>query len=131
MAIVYYPAVIEAAKEGFGVFFPDLPGCTSAGDTQQAAARNAEVALRAHLGLMLDDADPIPAPSELDRVERDPDVQEVARILVRAELPGKAQRLNVSIDENLVAQIDAAAQARGMTRSAFLAEGARRLLDQS
>jgi predicted RNase H-like HicB family nuclease len=128
--IVYYPAIIEAGRIGFGVAFPDLPGCVSAGDTPQDAARNAEVALRAHLGLMQDDGDAIPEPSDIDHAPRDPDVREVARILVRADLPGKAQRLNISLDENLVARIDAAAEARGMTRSAFLAEGARRLIEQ-
>ena len=130
MPVVYYPAIIEAGDSGFGVVFPDLPGCVSAGDTQQAAARNAETALRAHLGLMQDDGDPIPEPSDIDATAPDPEVHEVARILVRVELPGKAQRLNISLDENLVARIDAAAEARGMTRSAFLAEGARRLIEQ-
>lgn len=33
MRIVYYPAIIERARRGYGVFFPDLPGCTSAGET--------------------------------------------------------------------------------------------------
>lgn len=130
MGIVHYPAIVEAADGGYGVFFPDLPGCTSGGDTLHQAAQNAEVALRGHLGLMLESGDAIPDPSELDIVEQDPDVQEVARLLVRAELPGRAQRVNVTIDENLVARIDAAAASRGMTRSAFLAEGARRLLEQ-
>ena len=29
----YYPAIIEPASEGYGVYFPDVPGCTSAGAT--------------------------------------------------------------------------------------------------
>ena len=45
MASVVYPAIVERAGEGFSVFFPDLPGCTSAGRTQTEAALNAEEAL--------------------------------------------------------------------------------------
>jgi predicted RNase H-like HicB family nuclease len=52
MATVYYPAIVERAAEGYSVFFPDLPGCTSAGDTVQAAALNAEEALAGHLAML-------------------------------------------------------------------------------
>lgn len=48
MATQYFPAIVEAGASGFGVFFPDLPGCTSAGDTVEKAARNAKDALRGH-----------------------------------------------------------------------------------
>jgi predicted RNase H-like HicB family nuclease len=58
----YYPAIIEPASEGYGVFFPDVPGCTSAGVTVQEAARNAEEALQAHLGLAAERGEAIPPP---------------------------------------------------------------------
>ena len=92
MTVRYYPAVIERGRSGFGVFFPDLPGCVSAGDTIQDAARNAEEALHAHLELSAEHGDAIPAPSDLDRLQVDADIEEVARILVRAEIPGRAVR---------------------------------------
>ena len=47
----HFPAIIEKASEGYGVFFPDLPGCTSAGATIQEAALNAEEALQAQIDL--------------------------------------------------------------------------------
>lgn len=62
----YYPAIIEPAAEGFGVFFPDLPGCTSAGATVQEAACNAEEALQAHIDLAAEHGEAIPEPSELN-----------------------------------------------------------------
>jgi hypothetical protein len=37
----FYTAIVEKAKNGFGVFFPDLPGCTSFGRTVEEAAANA------------------------------------------------------------------------------------------
>lgn len=121
MATVYYPAIIERAKSGFSVFFPDLPGCASAGADMQEAALGAEEALSGHLAVMADHGDPIPDPSPIDAVERDPEVDETARILVRGERPGRAVRVQVSIDEGLLARIDRIAS----NRSGFLADAAR------
>lgn len=90
MAVVHYPAIVERAGAGYSVFFPDLPGCTSAGDTIQEAARNAEEALAGHLIVSAEHGDVIAAPSELDVVSTDADVVEAARLLVRAEQPGRA-----------------------------------------
>lgn len=127
MATVYYPAIIERDADGFGVFFPDLPGCVSAGDTMQEAALGAEEALSGHLAVMIEHGDALPDPSDLDGIERDPEVSEVGRILVRGERPGKAVRVQVSIDEGLLARIDRVAP----NRSRFLADAARAALGAS
>jgi predicted RNase H-like HicB family nuclease len=124
MATVYYPAIIERAGSGFSVFFPDLPGCTSAGDTVQEAARGAEEALAGHILVTAEHGEELSDPSELDAIEHDPEVDEVARILVRGERPGRSVRLNISLDEGLVAAIDRVAK----NRSGFLAEAARAAL---
>lgn len=121
MAIAIYPAIVERAAEGFSVFFPDLPGCTSAGPTIQQAVLNAEDALTGHLLVSAQYGDDIADPTPLDQLESDPDVDEAARILVRAERPGKSVRLNITLDEGLVAAIDRVAK----NRSGFLAEAAR------
>ena len=129
MAVVYYPAIVEVGPgPGYGVFFPDLPGCVSAGDTLQETARNAEIALQLHIAGMIEDGERIPPASELDAIPRDHEIAEAARILVRGELPNRLERINITMDEGLLKVIDVAAEARGMTRSGFLAEGARRLL---
>ena len=122
MATVFYPAIIERAGAGYSVFFPDLPGCTSAGDTIQEAALNAEEALTGHLAVSIEHGDPIPAPSALDEVAHDPDVAEAGRFLVRGERPGKFVRVQVSMEESLVARIDAVA---GGNRSKWLAKASR------
>ncbi len=121
MTTVHYPAVIERGRRGYGVFFPDLPGCTSVGDTVNEAALNAEEALAGHLLVSEQYGDEIPEPSQLDRIEVDPEVEEVARLLVRGERRGKAVRINITLDEGLVAAIDRVAE----NRSGFLAEAAR------
>jgi predicted RNase H-like HicB family nuclease len=124
MAASYYPAIVERAGKGYSVFFPDLPGCTSAGATLQEAARGAEEALAAHLILSAEHGDIIPAPSDIDAWAADPEVEEAARLLVRVEPPGRALRLNVTLDEGLVAAIDRVAE----NRSAYLAAAARQAL---
>lgn len=124
MATVYYPAIVERAGEGYSLFFPDLPGCTSAGRTIQEAAENAEEALGGHLLVSEEHDDEIADPSDLDRIERDAEVDEVARLLVRGERKGRAVRVQVTLDEGLLAVIDRIAS----NRSGFLAEAARREL---
>ena len=120
MATVFYPAIVERAGAGYSVFFPDLPGCTSAGDTLQAVALAAEEALAGHLKVTGEHGEPIPAPAELDAIERDPEVDEVARILVRGERPGRAVRVQISMDDGLLARIDRVAR----NRSRFLSDAA-------
>lgn len=124
MATVVYPAIVERAATGFSVFFPDLPGCTSAGATVQDAALNAEDALTGHLLASAEHGDPLPPPSDIAALEHDPEVAEVARLLVRAEKPGKAVRVNITIDDGLLAAIDRVAT----NRSGFLADAARQAL---
>jgi len=124
MATVHYPAIVERGSEGFGVSFPDLPGCVSAGRDLQEAALGAEEALSGHLAVLVEHGDPIPAPSTFEAIERDPEIDEVARLLVRGERPGRAVRVQVSIDDGLLARIDRIAA----NRSGFLAEAAREKL---
>ena len=124
MPVAIYPAIVERADERFSVFFPDLPGCVSAGDSIQEAALNAEEALTGHLLVSAQYGDELADPTSLDELTVDPDVAEVARILVRGERPGRSVRLNITLDEGLVAAIDRIAK----NRSGFLADAARREL---
>lgn len=121
MAVLYFPAIIERAGAGYSVYFPDLPGCTSAGDSVQEAARNAEEALAGHLLVSAEHGDDIPSPSDIDALPHDAEVEEVARVLVRAEMPGKSVRVQITLDEGLLASIDRIAS----NRSRFLADAAR------
>ena len=55
MARMTYWAVLERGEDGgFGVFFPDLDGCITLGDTAAEAAENAREALSLHLEAMED-----------------------------------------------------------------------------
>ena len=83
MTKLFYPAILEKAPGGvYGVTFPDLPGCVSAGETAEQALVNAREALAGHVALMVQDGDPLPEPTAIDAVTVDEDVQAVATSLV-------------------------------------------------
>jgi predicted RNase H-like HicB family nuclease len=115
----YYTGILERTRTGFSVYFPDVPGCVSAGSTEHETLENAEEALSFHLGAMARAGEPIPGTS--DDIPHDSEVEEYCRALVRVELPGKAVRLNITMDAGLVAAIDRVAS----NRSSFLSEAAR------
>lgn len=104
------------------MFFPGVPGCVSAGDNLFNAMENGELALAAHIELLAQDDDEIPEASS--EVALDDDIEVASYFLVRVELPGRTVRLNITMDEGLVARIDRVAR----NRSAFLAEAARERL---
>lgn len=111
----------------YGIQFPDVPGCFSAADSLDdlpAQARDA-------LALWFEDAAPV-EPRGLAELRKDPEVREamgndgffLAIPLVR--LSGRTVKANLTMDAGLLQAIDATARARGMTRSAFIADAARR-----
>jgi predicted RNase H-like HicB family nuclease len=121
---VHFVAIVERADRGYSAFFPDLPGCVSAGETLQELALDAAEALALHLAGMAEDGEQVPAPTPVDRIPHDPGIHEEARFLVPAELPGRKVRVNVMLDEGLLAAIDAVAS----NRSGFLDAAARAAL---
>ena len=127
-----YVAVIEKEPDSaFGVWFPDVEGCFSAGDTLDEAVANAVAALRQHAEAVESAGRRVPLPRSIDEVLRDEDVAasiEGGAVLFAVPLladAGRTVRINISLDKALVDQIDTAASARGLTRSAFLAQAAR------
>ncbi len=127
-----YVAVIEKEPDSaFGVWFPDVEGCFSAGDTLDEAVANAAAALRQHAEATESAGRRVPPARSIDEVRADEDVivaVEGGAVLFAVPLladAGRTVRINISIDKALVDQIDSAAAARGLTRSAFLAQAAR------
>ncbi len=50
----------------YGVTFPDLPGCFSAGSTIEDAINMAQEAAECHIEGILIDSEPIPTPSDIE-----------------------------------------------------------------
>jgi predicted RNase H-like HicB family nuclease len=117
----FYTAIVEKGREGFGVFFPDLPGCTSFGTTLSEAAKNAYVAAQAHAALTQEYGESLPQPRSPDDIPRDPDVREKARLLIPIEIDQQPVRVNISLPAAALAALDRTAQELSLTRSGAIA----------
>jgi len=118
-----YPLYVHVgdAKHAHGVTFPDFPGCFAAADTWEALPAAVQEAVEAHF---YGEEGPVPSPSALETLARNPEYEGGVWMLFDIDLSkinSKAVRFNVSMPERLLQQIDAAAGARKLSRSAFLA----------
>lgn len=72
----YIALVHKDEGTSYGVSFPDVPGCVSAGDTFEEAVANASEALAGHFAAMRADGDVIPSPRDFESLKRDPEFAE-------------------------------------------------------
>ena len=92
-ALAPYIAIIEdAGPDCVGVWFPDLPGCTSAGDDIDEALRNAPETLELYAEGLRDDGQELPRPRTLTELKADPEVADDLKTYMVAlvELPVRA-----------------------------------------
>ena len=121
----YIALLRKDPSSDYGVDFPDLPGCITAGRTLDEARKMAVEALALHLQGMAEDKEPIPAPSLLEAVMDDPHNRDAVAFLVDAPVQAvRSVRVNVMLPEDLLKAIDRVAS----NRSGFLAEAAREKL---
>ncbi|HKH80223.1 MAG TPA: type II toxin-antitoxin system HicB family antitoxin [Methylovirgula sp.] len=84
----HYVAVVEEEEDkAVGVWFPDLPGCISAGDTLDEAMTNAAEALELWAEAMVESGQKIPPPRSLTELRKDPEVAEDLRRFMVALIP--------------------------------------------
>ena len=126
----YIGLIHKEAQSDYGVSFPDFPGVVTAGKDLDDARAMAEEALAFHIEGLLADGEAVPEPSNLEAVMADPQNKDGVAILVavKTEVP-KCVRVNVTLPEDILAQIDKFAEAEGFTRSGFLARAAKRELE--
>ena len=127
----YIAFIHKEPDSAYGISFPDVPGCISAGDTIDEAVHNAVEALSGHIRVLEADGDPIPEPRDFDAIANDDSLADDRAAAMTTLIPlvrdrGATVRVNVSFDLGLLEAIDAAARERGLTRSGFLASAARR-----
>ena len=122
-----YPVYIHVgdANHAHGVTIPDFPGCFSAADEWQDLPRMIQEAIELWCeGQNLE----LPKPSDLDTLVINTDYVDGVWLLIDVDiskLDTKPVRLNISMPQSLVSEIDAYAKAHGATRSGFLAQAAR------
>jgi predicted RNase H-like HicB family nuclease len=89
-----YIALVHKDRDtSYGVSFPDVPGCISAGDTFEEAIDNASQALAGHLAVMAADGDAIPKPRSLEELREDAEFVEDATNAVVAFVAPRADQL--------------------------------------
>jgi predicted RNase H-like HicB family nuclease len=121
----YIALLRKDADSEYGVDFPDFPGCVTAGATLEEARVMAAEALALHIEGMLEDREEIPQPSPLDVIMNDNDNSDAVAFLVDVPVEAsRAVRVNITIPEDLLKQIDQATN----NRSKFLANAARAAL---
>jgi predicted RNase H-like HicB family nuclease len=124
-----YIALLRKEKDSdFGVDFPDFPGCVTAGKTLEEAHKMASEALRFHIKGMLEDGERIPEPTSLDVIMADHVNAGAVPFLVMAP-ESKTKRVNITLPKSALEEIDAYARRRKMSRSAFLLEAAKRVME--
>jgi predicted RNase H-like HicB family nuclease len=114
----------------YGVSFPDLPGLTTAGKDLDEARAMAEEALAFHIEGLVEDGEAIPEASSLEAIMADPENRDGVAILVAVHSDAqKTVRVNITLPADVLAQIDRFAESHGYTRSGFLAQAARRIIE--
>lgn len=121
MRKITYLAVLERSEEGYGVYFPDLPGCISYGKDIEDARKNATEALELHFYGIEKEIEIIPeASQDIDRKDlNEKDIIVAIDIfpdIVRDEMDNRRVKTNVTIP----AWLKEIAEDRGVNYSRLL-----------
>lgn len=126
--MTYYVALVHKEKgSSYGVQFPDVPGCFSAADDMEHVVSNAAEAL----SLWAEDA-ALPAARAVEKIVSDKAVAKelsAGAFLISVPFQENDTRVvsaNISLERGMLKAIDEAAKRRKLTRSAFLAQAARK-----
>lgn len=128
----YYFAVVHKDRDSaYGVHFPDVPGCFSAADDMNDLIPNAIEALS-----LFGEDETLTPPRSVEQIRSDSDVAaDLAEGAFLVAVPfieneAKVVRANITMEQGLLKAIDRAAKDRKLTRSAFLAQAARREIER-
>ena len=128
MSTVFYVAVATGDQvAGYRAAFPDLPGCSASGADLGELITRARDAVRVELQRLADDGQGWPKPTPIEQISAAPPA---AVLLVDVQVEDTPVRVNISIGEQLLRRLDAAAEERGTTRSGFIAQAVRASLGE-
>lgn len=120
----YAIAIHKDAGSDYGVSVPDLPGCISAGESIEDAIAMAREAIELHLIGLIEEGGFPPEPTPIEQWRAHPDYAGATWAVVRIEesnLSNKAQRVQITLPERLLAAVDEYADRNSQTRSGLLA----------
>lgn len=126
-----YPAVLgyDASTKQYYVLWPDLPGCTTTGETEDEALENAREAMSLHLWGMEDDRDTIPPPTPLHKIDLDEyrgDGNRIVVVLIEIWMPSFREKMEtkaVNRTVTLPGWLDSQAKHADLNYSQILQDG--------
>jgi predicted RNase H-like HicB family nuclease len=128
MNTLHFVALLRGALDtGYTATFPDLPSCSAQARDVTALVAQARRAALDHLQALSDAGESWPEATPIEKVQVEPGV---IPVLIDVAVDDPPIRVNVSLGERLVQRLDAAAEARGMTRSGFIAQSVRMSLGE-
>ena len=132
VATRYFLGIAEPGANNWSISFPAFPGTVTTGDTFADLMTNARDALASVVAAMEEEGQPIPEGYD-GRPEAQPafdaaDYQDPRFVVTPVDVGGRAVRINVTMDEGIVARLDNLAERLSSSRSALLARGARIIL---
>jgi hypothetical protein len=129
MSTVLYVALVAPGEaSGYRATFPDLPDCTAEAPDLAELLVKARQALLARLETIEGAGEAWPTATPIEKINAPPGAM---RIPIDVAVDDPPIRVNVSLGERLVQRLDAAAEARGMTRSGFIAQSVRASLGET
>ena len=133
MAQRHYLGIAEPGLHNWSISFPAFPGVISTGMTFAELLENGRDALASVVDALQEGGESLPSdytastePGYDPAQYRDP-----RAVVLSVEVASKALRINVTMEEALLARLDRVAERTHTTRSALLAKGARMVLEAS
>ncbi|HEX3367632.1 type II toxin-antitoxin system HicB family antitoxin [Phenylobacterium sp.] len=128
MNTLHFVALVRGTQQaGYTARFPDLPECSARGADVAGLVIEARRAVLDHLQALSDAGEAWPKATPIEQIAVDAGV---IAVLIDVAADDPPIRVNVSLGERLVQRLDAAAEARGMTRSGFIAQSVRMSLGE-
>jgi len=120
----YFAIGHKEADSAYGFWFPDVEGCFGAGDTYDAALKDAADALRLHVEFLRREGEAIPEPRSIDEINQDPAVRESKLdegafvMAIPLITPQKAKRrVSFNADAGIVTEVERQISKHGMTKT--------------
>jgi predicted RNase H-like HicB family nuclease len=125
-------ALIQEQEGAYRASFPDFPDCTATANDPDAVIAKAGEVLSHQIARIIAEDRELPQVRSLSRLAKDPAFLADSTGLMVALVPytpgTREVRLEITLDESLIARIDRAADTVGETRSGYLANAARHRL---
>src|SRR5690606_11486688 len=115
----YIGVIHKDDGSGYGISFPDIPGCVTAGDSLDELYGMAVEAVSLYLEVLVGDGGDIPEASTIEQIMAHEFYKgAVSTVVVRVGRPDKTVKANITLPESDLHIIDRAADKAGKSRSA-------------